>query len=290
KIQFHSLFKIINNYTKRFPFPRKGWKFFRSFLKRAGLYEKPFIKKLHNGSSFFTVPAEHIQQQIFWYGYYEKEAVLTWEAFLHKHAVCLDIGANTGYYSIIAAAKAKQVYAFEPSSVNRNWLTKNIALNDLTNIHVQSFAVSNQKGNEHFYNADNSNSGMSGLSKPGNFAGSIENVETISLDEWLSANNITHVDCIKIDVEGAEMNVLQGMENRIDKLKPVIFIEVIEELLQKFGHSVPAIFNFLWDKGYKAYAVPAAKVLQLIEEPIEAYTLIFIPADHLVPDGISIKK
>ena len=96
----------------------------------------------------YVIPSEHIQQQLFWYGYYEKKAILTWEAFIHKGDTVLDIGANTGYYSLVAASKAKQVYAFEPATSIRQLLEKNITLNKINNIKVQAVAISNKTGND----------------------------------------------------------------------------------------------------------------------------------------------
>lgn len=75
------MYKFINWYLRHFKFPYRGWKYFRRLLKVMGLLHKPFTRYLHNGSRMVVVPAEQIQQQIFWYGYYEKEAVLTWEVF-----------------------------------------------------------------------------------------------------------------------------------------------------------------------------------------------------------------
>ena len=78
----------------------------------------PFLKRIHNGLLVAVEPREHIQQQLFWYGFYEKIYVLTWEAFILPGAVVLDIGANFGYYSMVAAPKASAVYAFEPEPGN----------------------------------------------------------------------------------------------------------------------------------------------------------------------------
>jgi len=61
-------------------------------------------------------PAEHIQQQLFWYGYYEKPVALLLEEFIKDDSTILDIGAHIGYFTLVAAQRAKngKIYAFEP--------------------------------------------------------------------------------------------------------------------------------------------------------------------------------
>jgi FkbM family methyltransferase len=236
----------------------------------------------------YVNPSEHIQQQLFWYGYYEKNAVLTWEIFVKPGSIAADIGANTGYYSLVAATKAKMVYAFEPAGKTRENLEENVLLNDLTNISVQSIAVSDQAGMASLYIANDKNSGMSGLQKPENFSGNTEPVKTLTLDQWISANSIVKIDCIKIDAEGSELNILKGMKNTLEQFKPVIFIEVISAWLKKFGCSPADIYLLLFGSGYRAFEIIGPGTLRPSAEQKEADTVIFIPAGFSFPEGIKV--
>lgn len=247
------MYKIINWYTRRFKFPRRGWKWARSFMQRMGLLNRVYTKKLHNGLLMYVNPSEHIQQQIFWYGYYEKEVIGIWESFLHSHFTVLDIGANAGYYSLIASKKAKQVYAFEPSPLMREQLEKNITLNGIRNISIEPYAVSNQNGSTTLYLSSNDNSGMTGMQPAENFSGATEIVNTIRIDEWILTKDSPTIDVIKIDVEGAEMKVLEGMKGLLEKDHPDIFIEIIPSLLEKYGHAAEDIFTYLDMLDYAPY-------------------------------------
>jgi hypothetical protein len=90
---------------KHLSFPKKGLKYFLKFLKLTGNSDKIFHKKLHNGLLFQVNPKEHVQKDIFWYGFYEKKYVLAWELLIQSDFSVADIGANAGYYSLVASKK-----------------------------------------------------------------------------------------------------------------------------------------------------------------------------------------
>lgn len=254
-----------------------------------GLYHREFCKKLHNGSFFLTRPSEHIQQQLFWYGYYEKDAILTWEQMIQADAVVLDIGANTGYYSIIAAKKSRHIYAFEPGSSNRKKLEENTRLNKLDNITVLPYAVSDKQGDTELFIAGDNNTGMNSLEQPGNFSGHKEVVAVVSIDDWVAENNIPGISLIKIDVEGSEMKVLKGMQAVIEEQKPVFFMEVIGQLLMQSGHSVNDIYNFLFSRGYNAYGIIKPFRLKRITTPKEGDSIVFAHASAVFPAAIGLE-
>lgn len=259
------MYKLINWYAQRFRFPHRGWKFARWWMKLTGALDRIYTKKLRNGYLMQVNPTEHIQQQLFWYGYYEKEVIAVWETLMQSDFTVLDIGANTGYYSLIASRKAKQVYAFEPSSVMRIELEQNIALNSIQNISIEPYAVSDQSGVATIYLSGSDNTGMSGLQPPENFSGATEQVNMISIDDWIVSKGSPRINAIKIDVEGAEMKVLKGMRQLLLRVSPeIVLIEVIDSLLSKYGNKTEDIFNFFTNAGYKPFEVlPGPKIREL---------------------------
>ena len=202
---------MINWYSKRFPFPRKGLKYFLRLLKISGNANRSFTRKLPNGLYIVVSPFEHIQQQLFWYGWYEKEYVRTWEALVQKGSTVIDIGANIGYYSLVAAKKGAKVLAFEPAPEHFSQLKKNIALNNLEQVHCFQKVVSDSNGLVPLYYSHSYNTGMTGLSQPEEFSGKKEMVPSVILDEVLQELGITQAGFIKIDIEGAELLALKGM-------------------------------------------------------------------------------
>ena len=97
----------------------------------------------------------------------------------------LDVGANIGYHSIVASAKAKKVIAIEPSTQARTQLQENIQLNRIENIQVFDFAAGNENKSARFFSSGQDNTGMSGLHEPENFSGFTEDIVVKKLDDWL---------------------------------------------------------------------------------------------------------
>lgn len=252
------------------------------------MLDKTFTRKLHNGSYLYVTPAEHIQQQLFWYGFYEKNAILTWEAFTANGGVVADIGANIGYYSIIAAKNAKTVYAFEPSAAVLKLLKQNLQLNNTGNVKVSGQAMGSESGIATLFISHTDNTGMTSLAQPENFSGQTQPVHVARFDDWCSDNTPGAIELIKIDAEGAEMNILDGMQETIVQYQPVIFAEVLDVLLAKFGHTKEDIFTFFRNHSYQAYTIAAPLRLQPAAEPVEAEMLVFIPKGKTIPSSIQV--
>jgi FkbM family methyltransferase len=232
-------------------------------------------------------PAEHIQQQLFWYGYYEKDAVLTWETVINNTDTVIDIGANAGYYSLVAAPRAKQVIAFEPSRKIRIQLEENVYRNGYNNVKIESYALSDRVGQTELYAAPTDNTGMTSLLPPENFTGEKDIVPVTTLDEWITEQQLTGIQLVKIDVEGAEYKVLSGMKTILERQQPVLFVEVIEELLAKFGNSVADVYELLGKYGYSGYEISAPNKVIPVSSPVEAYSILFAHRNFTWPEGIS---
>lgn len=280
------MYRLINWYTRHFPFPKRGMKYMLRFLQICRLIDKKFVKKLHTKQLLLVSPDEHIQRMIFYYGFYEREVILTLEKFLPA-TVFIDIGANIGYYSIIAAKSALHVYAFEPAKRSILSLKENIILNKLKNITILPYAVASVSKEQLLYLSDDSNTGMNSLIAPENDSGETEIVKTIVFDEWYNQAVINGQLCIKIDAEGSEMEILQGMHQTINWAKPIFFIEVQEQHLTRFGHKPANIFDFFKNHNYEPYKIESACVLRKISEPIDADSIVFLPVGHALPNGIS---
>ena len=235
-----------------------------------------------------VTPSDHIQAQIFWYGFYEKEAILTFEAMLDSNSVVVDIGANSGYYSLIAAPKVKTVIAFEPSTIARDRLQKNLSLNNITNVSVQSLALSDVSGISELYISGPDNSGMTGFVPAENFNGCIETVNIDTLDDWAMQNKVTEISFVKIDVEGAEKKVLTGMSSLLSINKPIIFIEIVHEQLKNYQAGIEDIYDLLLAKGYFAYEILEPCKIRKLSHPAESFTVLFIHSASQIPSSISL--
>ena len=128
--------------------------------------------------------------------------------------VVIDIGANIGYYTTMFAklvGNSGKVFAFEPDPTNYELLKKNIDANGFTNVILEQKALSDNHG-KMMLNLNNKNTAGHHLDfKNENSVNSVK-VDVLSLDDYFSDKNID-INFIKMDVEGAESNVIKGMRN-----------------------------------------------------------------------------
>lgn len=161
-------------------------------------------------------------------GYYEERELDLFDELSKLSTLMLDVGANVGMYSIIAAKNNPKIqcYAFEPVLENQELLKKNILHNGVSSqIKVVKHAASDKSGKAKIYLAKKL-SGTHSLSV--DHGGLSREVSTITIDEYCGRYNIKP-DIIKIDVEGHEANVLRGMKNCL-KFHPTILMEYIPQI------------------------------------------------------------
>ncbi len=258
------LIKLTNWYIKHFNFPKRGLKYFLQFIKLIN-HKQDFIGKSFFDSKFYCNLNDHIEKYIFWYRAYEETESKWLLNTLSTPVTFIDIGANIGYYSILVAGQNGQnnVYAFEPSAKNFERLTNNINLNKLQNIITVNKAIGNKNEAVKLYHTEDNNAGMHTLNAQNNI---YETVQQIILDEWVTQQNIGAINYIKMDIEGAEMQALQGMQHILTTQKPTLLIEIANEHLSRFNTNSAAIHAFLQQFGYVAKKINPDKTLTLLTE------------------------
>ena len=153
--------------------------------------------------------------------------------FTHD-TVFLDIGANIGYYTLLAAPLVKSVIAFEPQKRPHTFLEQSIKQAGYTNVTVYGFPL--------FSGVVQGTMNPKGMFRP------IQGGELRSVS--LDSMNLKP-DVIKVDVEGSELDVLEGAERTLRTYKPILAIEIHHRRLTKFGRTYGDVSQFLRDMGYK---------------------------------------
>ena len=279
---------VINWYSSRFAFPFRGEKYFHWLLKKTKLEKERFVKKLAGNLVMEISAIDHIERHLLWYGSYEKKESDTMQSLLTASTIFIDIGANVGYYSLLAAQMITtgRVYSFEPVSATYKKLLQNISLNDFSSIYCEQVAISNFTGQATVFLSADENTGMSGLQSAKNFSGKTEIINCITLDEAQVNFNIPKIDLIKIDVEGSEVTVLKGMEQIINRYKPILLIEISIATLALHNEKIETIYELLFAKNYIAFQVIEANVLKQVYYPQEANLMFFFHKDFIFPTQI----
>lgn len=202
-----------------------------------------------------------VAPSLFKKGVYNTYQTDLFKKFIRKDTILLDIGANVGYFTLIAAGIIEdgKVYSFEPENNNYEILLKNIELNGFKNIVPLRKAVSNSNGVTKLFK-DKKNFGCHSLSK-GNVHennGFIE-VETIALDSFLEKINFDHNRSnsnesnifVKLDVQGFESFVLEGAENLLKQSNIVMMMEFWPEGIKNTGKDPLKLLNQIKSSGFQ---------------------------------------
>ena len=175
-----------------------------------------------------------IENNLYWYGLrgHEPETVIPWLRAAAQANVVLDIGANTGLFSFAAAAQNKNVkiYAFEPLPRVAEILRENADLNPQAQVTVVERAVSDEPGVARIFDPGGDQPASASL-RSDFLSTDTEPVDvaTVDIDSFLAEDGVEQVDLIKLDVEGVEEFALRGMRSTIEKYKPAIFMEMVDE-------------------------------------------------------------
>ena len=173
---------------------------------------------------------------------------------LHTGAVFYDIGANVGFFSLIASrlvGECGRVYAFEPEPKNISLIYRNIRLNQSDNISVIEAAVSQESGVSRLYIAEYAG-GHSLYQDDHPFPGTEVTipVPTVSLDGLVDSKKILPPSMVKIDVEGGEVEVLKGMNRILIQHRPVVIYELDDRRNDRLLAKKTEIASFLTQFDY----------------------------------------
>jgi FkbM family methyltransferase len=204
---------------------------------------------------------------------YEKYETELFEKMVQDGMVVVDIGANIGYYTLIAAklvGKKGRIYAFEPEASSYELLCKNIQANGYTNIVPIEKAVSKTTGKTKLY-VDRALTDISSFGKdnvlPYSKNADCLEVETITLDDFFErAVGDDRIDFMKIDVEGAEELVVDGADRILRNNRLKILIEFVPRQLRNVGAEPPELLYKLQNYGF---AIKLLNDRKQVLEPIE---------------------
>lgn len=265
----------------RLPFATLIYQFFYRHLKPKGVIE------VTGGGHTLYVDARDTSSApyLIMHGYWDPPLSGALEQTLKEGMVFVDVGAYIGYFSLFAArivGKRGRVIAFEPDEHNFSLLEKNVEKNGYSNIETIKKAVSNKDGAAYFY-LKKENLSAHTLAKERN---TIEvEVETTTLDSFFGKNR--RVDVIKIDVEGAEPAVFQGMQSLVQANKKIkLIFEFYPRAIERFGYSPEQFLHDLKNAGFSLYRI--ADKLGRASEKIKTESFLTLARGEGVPKLINI--
>lgn len=222
KAGFSGFIRAIQKYYQEYPPLRYH---FYYWIKSKLSHSKIIIKEVQGSKMYLDLNDYGLSKHLYFYSIREPECTRIMKQYIKKGMIIVDLGANIGYYALLEAAIMKdkgKIYAIEPFPPNYNLLKKNIELNSYENI-IESYniAISNKSGKDKMYMLKEHNLCNMMQSNSTDF---IE-VQTSKLDDFLVDKQPP--DLIRMDIEGFEYYVIDGMEKTLqNSMSCIMFIEI----------------------------------------------------------------
>jgi FkbM family methyltransferase len=171
--------------------------------------------------------------------------------FLRTHCrrgdTVIDVGAHLGLFSVVMARSVGptgRVISFEPTPLTRGVLQETVRINDCGEIvEVRGEAVSKTTGTATFFDTGDVVSNANSLVHTRRSQGSLE-IKTVSLDDFVAEHHLT-VRCLKVDVEGAEFDLLLGARKTLMNDRPAVALSLHPASLKAAGHSLADVWGLL---------------------------------------------
>jgi FkbM family methyltransferase len=199
----------------------------------------------------------YISSAIYWSGHHSLPAVRFLRDYLRPEMTLVDVGANIGEITLLAAKKLTEgrVLAFEPRPEVFQELSLNVALNRFACVELFNFGLFDVDGQLPLYAKDDQPFGTTNRGITSVFSTGHDRQLTAArlrrFDEIAAESKLTRLDVMKIDVEGAEWMVLRGAEASIKRFRPIIILEVSTSTFRRAGYAPGDLYNYLDSLAYE---------------------------------------
>ena len=202
---------------------------------------------------------DNLQRILYYTGTYEPQVLgLLWRE-LGTGAVFVDVGAHIGIHSLAVAKRLERVggrvYAFEPSPDSAGRIRYTAAANALE-ITVVETALGATAGSVELFKDDRYDEADAGVRSQFGTGGLAGTTGVVRFDDWAAEVGLDRLDAVKIDVEGAEELVIQGMRESLIRLRPrLLIVEAKERSLEQAGGAPARLRAHIKSLGYRRVGV-----------------------------------
>lgn len=260
-----ALIRLARLYTFYFPFNRGKGRIFAAAKKFSRTLPRSVVTETKDGRRFDVGFRDWAEDSIYFLGTYENFCTETVKKYIGRGDVCLDVGANMGWYSTLfrdICGAEGAVHSFEPVPQTFAELEKNVALNGSPpNVFLNNFGLGDEEKETEIYLFDDLPSGHASLAPGKTHSAQAILINIKTLDSYLEMRKIKQVDFVKVDVEGAEMMFLRGAKKLFEQSKPpVIFMEMALGTTKEFGYKPNDLIEFIKNQAtYDFYALDETK-------------------------------
>jgi FkbM family methyltransferase len=279
----------LSGWRRLLRFSRRPWKqqyLSVMFRLQSRFHSLPIPIRLSSGAWYLAGDSE-LDRRIL-YDLFEDAEAQFFQRYLQPGMTVLDIGAHHGFYSLIASRAVQPggaVHSFEPSPRERVQLLRNLRLNRCGNLTVYSNALGAFHSKATLYLVQGNQDGCNSLRQPDGVPATLSvEVEVVPLDDFLKNRGLQDIDFLKMDVEGAELSVLQGATGLLNSSqRPVILAEVSDLRTKAWGYAAREILAYLEQKGFRWFEPVAHGKLVAADRTLGSYdhNLVAVPEEKM---------
>jgi FkbM family methyltransferase len=230
-----------------------------------------------DGYQLLVFANEDVGRQVYFFQRYEEEESAHFRKNVRETDICFDVGANVGYYTLLFsnAAKRGTVYSFEPVPLNYQMLTTNLVLNNVHNVNPRPWAVGTTKKEVSF--VITRDAAYSSLMETGRKP-VVERIRVpmTGLDEYCQSEHISRIDVLKVDVEGAEEQVIEGASRLLRDYPPrLIMLELYEPMLCVLGSGIERVLARMRGFGYSPHTCCEGRIVPFTKEHYNRFQNVF---------------
>jgi FkbM family methyltransferase len=232
------------------------------------------------GEEMEVVIPEEISNEIYKYGFFEKEVVLFLLACLREGMTYIDVGAHFGFFTLLGSylvGDKGQVISFEPTPSTYQQLLRNIE--GRSNVRAYNYAILDREGEVTIKDYGLRYCAWNSLSNPRDKGWGLKakkhiQVQAQQIDKFMDMNH--GINLVKIDVESTEMPVLRGMEQTIRNHRPALIIEVGDFETNNTSSS-RKIVQLLLEWGYSPYEINGDEIVpHVVKSRYKSGNLLFV--------------
>lgn len=253
--------RLVRLYTYYTPIDKGKYRLFQFALRFCKFPHESIAVRSKDGRSFSVNLTTGMQDFVFFFGEYEKAISRIASLLINDGDVCIDAGANFGWYTTLMAlhcGKSGKVHAFEPVPQSFLELEKTYAISGSPgNVFINETALGDREGAISINIFDGEPTGHASIGAKTDSAFTSYECRLTTLDQYLVDNRIGDVNFVKVDIEGAEMMFLQGAGRLFEQDTPPIFLmEMALETTRFLGYLPNELIQYIGSRGdYEFYSV-----------------------------------
>lgn len=208
-----------------------------------------------------------IGSRIYWEDSHWRGEVRAFKRLLTPETVCVDVGANQGEFTLVAAKRLVNgaVLAFEPVPRIFARLQQNVEMNGFRNVRLFDVGLGEESGKAEMFldgsasEGDYRNDRLASLHRGASGGERLGQVRIERFDKIFEETGLQRLDVMKIDVEGAELAVLRGAGETLSRYRPALIMEINEETARAAGYSSKEVIGLLTPLGYRLFRIRRGK-------------------------------